>query len=64
MGAFNLKSKTVLVSLGAILILIGEFAQAGVFNIGAIIDLIKAAILPLSVIFLRHGVSKAEKNAS
>lgn len=62
MGAFNLKSKTVLAAIGAILLVVGDFLKVGLFDLGAIINLLQASLPFIVAIFLRHGVSKLEKN--
>ncbi len=60
MGAFNLKSKTVLTAVAALLLIASQFIGAGVFTVGAFIEVAQLSITPLLAIFLRHGI---EKNA-
>lgn len=58
MGAFDLKSKTVLTAIGGILLLVGEFIKVGAFDIPAIISLVQSSLPFLAMIFLRHTVTK------
>lgn len=57
----NMNSKTVVASIGAILLAVGGWMQAGQFDLGSLIDLIQGILPYLVAIFLRHGVSKIEK---
>lgn len=53
--------KTYLIAGGVILIAVGEFLKAGIYDLQSILDLFQSQFLPLIIMTLRAAIAKIGK---